>query len=99
MIGAFIMPFAACKRKITWLDFLRRMQNESNYGRQTKGCQTPQNEPKKDEAKFMRKDLAKLADEQVVQKIAYSPMYVGMILLYGMLKNGIPYIKVVEDEQ
>lgn len=47
----------------------------------------------------MRKDLAKLADEQVVQKIAYSPMYVGMILWYGMLKNGIPYIKVVEDEQ
>lgn len=70
MIGAFIMSFAACRHKITWLDFLRRMQNESNYGRQTKGCWTPQNESKKDEAKFMRKDLAKLVDEQVVQKIA-----------------------------
>lgn len=30
----------------------------------------PQNESKKDEAKFMLKDLAKLVDEQVVQKTA-----------------------------
>ena len=46
------------------------MQNESNYGRQTKGGWTPQNESKKNEAKFMLKDLAKLVDEQVVQKTA-----------------------------